>query len=643
MSLSNKMNFILYFDYAAIVILAFQFLTVLMRKQTEGINNKLYLIMLGLSFLATTFDIVSSFDFVPLQGLTILCSFYFLFRNTIALFLFLYSLSLSKIYYEFQKKKYLFSFILLPITIYTVLLIVNFFYPLLFYYEPGPAFFRGAHAWITYTVGYTYFFGGLFIILRVRNNYSKSKLALIALALIMQAGSSIFQIFFSKVLVEMFFSAFSLLFLSVFVEKAEDYIDYKTMLPNTNSFHDFIKRNIEVKRPFSIYIMHLSNLPNIYNIYTYDDAIAYLRLLGNRITSTAKGSDPKAVSYFFDPDSFVIAFPNKENGKKIQSEITLLLRTFIYTKNPQPFHLEGKDILVHYPQDFQVPGQILTFIASFYSLLSNTSANGVLSQTPIQNQNHLLFNLEKILDDAIKNKTFEMYYQPIFSIKENKFLSTEALVRLPYNGKFISPALFIPFAERFGKMNQIGNIILDKIFAFISSEEYRSSGIQYTNINLSITQLLDEKFIERLEDKRMENHLDISEVYLELTEGVAISGDKTIEGNIYGLDKAGYHISLDDFGVGYSNIARLTKLPVSLLKFDKSLVDQLNDPHIKSFLISLIQIVKDFGMEVLVEGVETKENADFLKEHDADKIQGFYYSKPLCEKDLIEFLKQHNQ
>jgi EAL domain-containing protein (putative c-di-GMP-specific phosphodiesterase class I) len=236
-----------------------------------------------------------------------------------------------------------------------------------------------------------------------------------------------------------------------------------------------------------------------------------------------------------------------------------------------------------------------------------------------------------------------MYYQPIFSIKENKFLSTEALVRLPYNGKFISPALFIPFAERFGKMNQIGNIILDKTFAFISSEEYRSSGIQYTDINLSITQLLDEKFIEKLEDKRMENHLDISEIYLELTEGVAISGDKTIEGNIYGLDKAGYHISLDDFGVGYSNIARLTKLPISLLKFDKSLVDQLSDPHIKSFLISLIKIVKNFGMEVLVEGVETKENVDFLQEHDADKIQGFYYSKPLCEKDLIEFLKQHNQ
>ncbi|MBR6303840.1 MAG: EAL domain-containing protein, partial [Lachnospiraceae bacterium] len=205
-----------------------------------------------------------------------------------------------------------------------------------------------------------------------------------------------------------------------------------------------------------------------------------------------------------------------------------------------------------------------------------------------------------------------------------------------------SPADFIPEAERRGLILPIGDFVLDAVHRFASENELEKLGLSYIEINLSVAQCLERELPSKMEALSNKYSVGPDKVNLEITETSYDNIGDIMDENLKILSEQGYSFSLDDYGVGYSNIQRVSKLPLKIVKIDKSLVDNMNTVSGKSIMNNTVRMMKDINKELVIEGVETKEDFDALRQMGCDFIQGFYFSKPLPAREFIEFLKENN-
>jgi EAL domain-containing protein (putative c-di-GMP-specific phosphodiesterase class I) len=236
-----------------------------------------------------------------------------------------------------------------------------------------------------------------------------------------------------------------------------------------------------------------------------------------------------------------------------------------------------------------------------------------------------------------------MYYQPIYSVKEKRFVSAEALIRLnDEEFGFISPAVFIPAAERRGLMVPIGDFVLESVFGFISKNDFRELGLSYVELNLSVAQCVQGDLAEKILALEKKYHVNPERVNLEITETTYENIGETTDANIRILSENGFSFSLDDYGTGYSNMQRISRLPLKIIKIDKTLVDDIRNRAGLSVMQNTVCMLKDIHKEIVCEGVETAEQLNQLSSLGVDFIQGYYFSKPLPEDKFVSFIKEHN-
>lgn len=162
--------------------------------------------------------------------------------------------------------------------------------------------------------------------------------------------------------------------------------------------------------------------------------------------------------------------------------------------------------------------------------------------------------------------------------------------------------------------------------------------LDYIEINLSMVQCMQQELGEKVQFYLNKYNLKPDQINLEITETAASTAQDIVEDNIQKLSKQGISFSLDDYGTGYSNISRIISLPFHIVKLDKSLTDKVEDPKMKTLLKNTICMLKEIGMEIVVEGVETQETLEQFVNLKCDFIQGFYFSKPLPEQEFVEFI-----
>lgn len=243
------------------------------------------------------------------------------------------------------------------------------------------------------------------------------------------------------------------------------------------------------------------------------------------------------------------------------------------------------------------------------------------------------------MNEAISKKSFEIYYQPIYCWKPDLFCSAEALVRLcDRDGKKISPGEFIPIAEETGMILEISWIILEKVCAFLS--EHRNTGLKAISVNMSLQQFMEDGMEERLDAIIQRYQVPRGVLKIEITERIITSNTDKVREIMEKLMKKGIGFYLDDFGVGYSNFASVLSLPFDTIKLDKSLTDNVTAPGKKrDFVESIIEMFRD-DYSIVAEGAETEETVEALKKLHVDRIQGYYYSRPLPETAFLEFLRK---
>ncbi|MBP5605988.1 MAG: EAL domain-containing protein, partial [Ruminiclostridium sp.] len=298
---------------------------------------------------------------------------------------------------------------------------------------------------------------------------------------------------------------------------------------------------------------------------------------------------------------------------------------------------------IRYPYDTMDPDTVLNIGHQFHHVIPfdqfYTRANTFIDTYNFRINN----NIDKILTRAIINNNFEMYYQPIYSVKDKKFLSAEALIRLnDEEFGFISPGLFIPAAERMGLMNPIGDFVLESVFSFISSEDFYDLGMDYIELNLSVAQCIQSDLSDKIFALGKKYYVNPDRVNLEITETTYENIGGVVDQNIRTLSENGFSFSLDDYGTGYSNMHRISRIPLKIIKIDKTMVDDMTNDSGMSVMRNTVAMIKDIDKEIVCEGIENAGQLECLSELGVDYIQGYYFSKPLPKKEFISFIKEKN-
>jgi EAL domain-containing protein (putative c-di-GMP-specific phosphodiesterase class I) len=243
------------------------------------------------------------------------------------------------------------------------------------------------------------------------------------------------------------------------------------------------------------------------------------------------------------------------------------------------------------------------------------------------------------LNTAIANKEMYTVFQPIIDVNQNKITNAEVLIRWNRgNKKPVGPNIFIPIAEETGSIKILTKwIIISTIKQYLI---FKEKGLDLTySINVSANELLDESFVKWSLKYFTKNNLDLKDFGVEITERVLSKDNSRLNNVLKYLKNQGFDIEIDDFGTGYNSLMTIGEIPFNIIKIDKYFIDRIFDNGIKTIIEHIINAIHEIGGQVIAEGVETKEQYKILKDLKCDKIQGYYFSKPLIAEDFYNYCK----
>ncbi len=253
------------------------------------------------------------------------------------------------------------------------------------------------------------------------------------------------------------------------------------------------------------------------------------------------------------------------------------------------------------------------------------------------------FDERKDLLEGIEKKEFVVYYQPKYSLTKKQFVSAEALVRWN-SSKFglLSPSKFVDKAQAIGLIHEINKFVFHKVCEDLNEARRKGRRLLPVSVNFSLYEFYASGMMEDIISVMDEFQIDPHLIEIEITESVSQANQFLSLSIIKKLQEYGIRILMDDFGVGFSNIGNLRKIPFDAVKIDKSMIDRIGDDEKSRDIVKLlINLCKLNDMEVIAEGVDHKDQVDILRRAKCDTIQGFYFSEPLPKKDYEQFLRSN--
>ena len=255
--------------------------------------------------------------------------------------------------------------------------------------------------------------------------------------------------------------------------------------------------------------------------------------------------------------------------------------------------------------------------------------------------------LEYEAEQALVNKEFLVYFQPKYDVESEKIIGAEALVRWnhPERG-MLSPGWFVPIFEANGFITEVDLYVLNQVCELLESWLKQDIPLICISVNLSRVHLYEKDLVERLTEVVKQHNVPPEYIEFELTESAFYKETDSLLRIMSEIKKAGFRLSMDDFGSGYSSLNLLRRLPVDVLKLDKVFLDDYgaeeNEKRGRQIVMHVISMAKDLEMDVLAEGVETLDQKEFLHNVKCDMIQGYYYARPMPIKEFELLYKGEN-
>lgn len=417
------------------------------------------------------------------------------------------------------------------------------------------------------------------------------------------------------------------------------YYDELTQLPNRNHFYkklkDAIDTALQKKQQLVVMYLDLDRFKIINESLGFSVGDQLLRMVGERLVGCTRKMD---LLSRLGGDEFALLIPKTRDINETLSFARNLLDAF-----KEPFTLVNQELsivpsigIAIYPNDADNSEDLMKRAdtamyrakeqGNRYQLYNPSMDEKALNQLMLET------DLRKVLD----REELTIYYQPQVDIKNQQVVGLEALLRWNHPEKgLISPIEFIPLAEETGMIVPIGEWVLRTACEKVQAIRNRGHHHLSLSVNLSLRQFQQNNLVKMVERIIKETNFNPAFLTLEITESMTADIEKTMV-ILQNLRELGVKISIDDFGTGYSSLSYLNMFPLDALKIDKSFVQNKQQTTIVNTIISMAH---NLGLKVVAEGVETEEQLDYLKKKHCDQVQGFLYSRPLNEDEIIKYLE----
>ncbi len=513
------------FDIAALLILTLLLVSCIVRKMTSGTPNRLFLAFISFNLLATVFDIwavaLDNASSTNLFALHVAHSGYLFIHNFTVPVYVLFVISLTDTWHKIRKSFWIQFVLWAPCSTVFAALLTNTLTGKMFLVEGG--YQRGSWFFLIYAAVAVYLVFVVGYMLRYRRLVERSKIIAVMSYIPIGITALLIQLVSPSTLVEMFSSAISLLLMSVGVQKPEEIVDSDTQFMKYSAYASDMKRNYRNAKNVDVVMLNLGSFSSIGAMMGYDFSMLVLNDVVDRIRRVNKLLDNKGELYYLDRGRFRMVFEEK-NREKAAEAAELLVESL---KEKSDFNnldvsLNPFVILARCPEEIPDFKTLMIFGTDFHEKLKYEGRVMHVDEVYHKGLFEIHKNIDQIIEEALEFHRFQVYYQPIYSIEKGKFISAEALLRLfdPVYG-FISPEILVTAAERSGAIHKIGDYVLEEVCKFIASGEFRSLGLEYIEVNLSVTQCMRVNLAEKVMSI-MEKHQVSSElINLEITETAA--------------------------------------------------------------------------------------------------------------------------
>jgi diguanylate cyclase (GGDEF)-like protein len=423
------------------------------------------------------------------------------------------------------------------------------------------------------------------------------------------------------------------------------YHDGLTGLPNRSMFSKLLSQRISEARRYdrqlAVAFLDLDRFKQINDTLGHEAGDQLLQEVATRLQGCVRDSDTVAR---LGGDEFVVLLPELEDGKCAATVAHKVLAVIgkAFTLIGHEFRVTASIGISVYPQDGQ-DEQTLTKNAdiAMYQAKAEGKNNFQFYSEKLNANSLERLTLESSLRHALERDEFRLHYQSKRDIRSGRIAGVEALLRWEHPDLgTVTPMQFIPVAEETGLIVPIGKWVLKT--ACLQSMAWQNEGLPPLSIavNMSARQFSDEYLLQDLESILEATGMNPQLLELELAESLLIHDVENTLRILTGLKSLGVRIAVDDFGTGYSSLATLQRFPLDTVKIDRSFIGDLAGPSENAALAdAIVAMGKSLSLTVIAQGVETKEQADFLRAHACDELQGFYFNRPLPAHQFAQLMR----
>jgi diguanylate cyclase (GGDEF)-like protein len=415
--------------------------------------------------------------------------------------------------------------------------------------------------------------------------------------------------------------------------------DPLTMLYNRRTFERYVRDNIEKSSRtgsmFSIVLIDIDDFKLINDVYGHQTADMVLKELSERLKKSLRRMDIPAR---FGGDEFVVLLPDLSRdtarvvAKRLQDKLS---STPVKIENKE-ISLSVSAVVVSYPQDGTSEEELTTY-AEYLMWEAKRKGKGIiLSSEESTHKFSVVKEVERSIVESLEKSSVVPFYQEIIDLKDMSLFGFEVLMRIKFNGRFLSAGEFVDVAERIGAMQKLDFLLIERVFENYKLFENKFPLFIFINM---VLENVTEEFAEKVRALADKYSVPTTNVIFEITERKAIEDIMRVVSFVRELKDEGFRFAIDDFGSGYSSFYYLKYLPVDFLKIEGEFIKTLpNSPTDKIFIEGIVNVAKKLGIKTIAEFVENEKVLEVVKDLGIDYAQGYYFGKP---EPLEEKLKKH--
>ncbi len=634
------MNYIFHYDIAAILICIIVGGLFFSKKHIPSKSNRLFLTIGAMIITASLSDIISVYslnhvDTFPLWLNYLINQIYFISFNCTYIVYLIYILVIT----ERNDESYgrIVKIVNSVVLAYLLFVVITTPWLKLIFHFDGTEYMHGPLHTSLYVIAFVMMGGCIFTILTSNRKINNMHLITTCVIAVISIVAILIQLIWNELLLVDFVA--SLLFFMLFhsLQNPDEYLDKELDIFNMKAFLQKIVNLAGKKKGFTVLAFEMEGFQFVDQFMGVENGNELLAAVVKDCTNGLK-----ADLYHLDGTRFAYIFD--KNSKDIAEYADWLKWRFVsaFHVNRVAVNLTLRLCTVDFPEVASTREEMLNAIGSALEQAREENSYDVITATKENTEKHQRSTIiNHILKSAVRNKSFEVYFQPIYSIDDGAFSAAEALVRLrdPELG-FIPPDEFIPIAEQNGLILEVGDIVFRKVCEFLCSPDAEGLGIRYVEVNLSMVQCMQEDLHKHLKDIMDKYRIPYHMIDFEVTETFSTSDNKILMNNMSRLIDSGCSFAVDDYGTGFSNTDYLIEFPFELVKLDKSVVWSAtdNDKAMK-VLEHTAAMIKSLGLKIVAEGVETFEQVLMLRSMGCDFLQGYYFSKPIPPEEYVEFMR----